>query len=107
MLLERIRPEKNEAVLVGDEAPARAGGFAAGLGIRPPDCVDDGPVHEPEKKLADDGEQDQRQKPVQQLHLATRELYQFINAEMARLMVRYTIMMIAMPSIAWPVWFMV
>ena len=32
-------------------------------------------------------------------------LYQFMNALIVRLMVRYTAMIMAMPSIAWPVWF--
>ncbi len=36
-----------------------------------------------------------------------RALYQFMNRLIDRLNVRYTAMMMAMPSIAWPVWFSV
>ena len=38
---------------------------------------------------------------------AMRLLYQFMIREIERLIVRYTAMMIAMPSIACPVWFRV
>ena len=35
---------------------------------------------------------------------AMRRLYQFMNAEVSRLRVRYTAMVIAITSTAWPVW---
>jgi len=110
MLFKWIRPEKNEAVLVGDEAPAGASRGAAGLGVGPPDRVDECPVDERQGELDQQGCDHQRDKrvPRNQLpHRSTRALYQFMNAEMLRLMVRYTIMIMAMPSIAWPVWLMV
>ena len=96
-------------MLVGDEAPAGAGRGAAGLGIGPPDRVDERPVDERRTNfLSRQSSQQQRSNKEFQVknrsHRSTRALYQFMNAEMVRLMVRYTIMMMAMPSIAWPVW---
>ena len=110
MLLKRIRSKQNKAVLVGDEAPAGARRGAARLGVRPPDGVDERPVD----KGNDDLDQYNREQQGKQripgekpFHRSTRALYQFISTEMERLIVRYTAMMIAMPSIAWPVWFIV
>ena len=107
MLLERISAEEDEAVLVGDEAPAGARRLAAGLRIRTPDRIDEGPVDEPEQQFPEDDEKNQRQNPIPYPHRSTRALYQFMSAEMLRLMVRYTPMMMTIPSTAWPVWFMV
>src|SRR5688500_16424282 len=102
-------------MLLGDEAPAGAARFAAGLGIGAPNGVEQGPVDERRYRLPKDQQHTDRQNRAgaagkqvvaQPLHRsAIRALYQFMNAEIERLMVRYTAMMIATPSIACPVWF--
>src|SRR5688572_3701137 len=117
MLVVGIGTEQDEAVLLGDEAPAGAFAGAAGVGIGPPDRVEERPVDErrqgfPQQEKQKYREQAARPSPEQILpqplhRSATCALYQFMNAEMERLMVRYTAMITAMPSIACPVWFIV
>src|SRR4051812_25380832 len=100
MLLVRIRPEEDEAVLLGDEAPARAARRTAGVCVGLPDGVQESPVDEPPPEQDHQDEKEGVEKPGHR----RRALNQFMNAEIARLIVRYTAMMTAMPSIACPVW---
>src|SRR5262245_12636888 len=116
MLLEGIGPEENEPMLLGDEPPAGAGGVVASPRVGPPDRVDERPVDERRNELPQNNQQNERHRAGHQIgkkirsqplhRRAIRALYQFMNAEIERLMVRYTAMMIATPSIACPVWFM-
>src|SRR5262245_39454735 len=115
MLLVRIGAEQDEAVFLGNQAPAGAVRLAAGLRIGLPHCVEERPVDEGRNGLPDHPENDERRDGLRPraeeivagpLHRkATLALYQFMNAEIDRLIVRYTAMMTAMPSIACPVWF--
>ena len=117
VLLVGIGAEQDEAVLLGDEAPAGALGVAAGLGVGAPDRVEERPVDDRRQAFPQQVEQEQRERrahPAAEqivahpLHRKTiRALYQFMKPEIERLIVRYTAMMMAMPSIACPVWFIV
>src|SRR6202007_3360539 len=84
VLLVGIGAEQDEAVLLGDEAPAGALGGAAGLRVGLPHRVEQRPVDEPPCQKGDEHSKSGRQKPV---HLR-RALYQFMNAEIDRLIVR-------------------
>src|SRR5262249_17197082 len=105
MLFEGVGAEEDEAVLLGDEAPAGAARVVPGPGIGPPDRVDERPVDErcddfPQKDHKHERHQSRhrvrKQVLSQPLHRrAIRALYQFMSAEIERLMVRYTAMMIA------------
>src|SRR5262245_46566795 len=116
VLLEGIGAEEDEAVLLDDEAPAGAARILAGARVRAPHRLDERPVEHrqdgfPKKEKQKNGKR--RAAPpgeqvlAQPLHRsAIRALYQFMSAEIERLIVRYTAMMIATPSIACPVWLM-
>src|SRR6185369_2789254 len=116
VLLEGIGAEQDEAVLLGDERPAGALCLAAGARIgRAPDRVDESPLQQggqvakcqPQDRQRREGTPPVGEQVVAKpLHpasprSATCRLYQFMNAEIDRLMVRNTAMMIATPSIAW------
>src|SRR4026209_2523212 len=98
------------------DPPAAAARLVAGPGVGPPNRVDERPVDERRYAFPQNQKQENAQgraRPVreqvfpQPLHRrAIRALYQFMNAEIERLMVRYTAMMMATPSIACPVWLM-
>ena len=92
-------------MLLDDKAPAGAVRGAAGGGVGAPNGVDQRPVREWHERCSNEERQRDGQGPAHRS--ATRALYQFMNAEIDRLTVRYTAMMMATPSIAWPVWLMV
>src|SRR6185369_13105086 len=97
-------------------SPAGAARVVAGPGIGPPDRVDERPVDDLKNRFQQQSDQQHgrqgahptgKQVLAQPPHRrAIRALYQFMNPEIERLMVRYTAMMIATPSIACPVWLM-
>src|SRR5258706_4966538 len=103
MLLVRIGAERDQAMFLDDESPACPRGRAAGARIGLPHGAHQSPVDELPSQVKDHDEK----KKVQNLFHRSLALYQFISAEIARLIVRYTTMMMAMPSIACPVWLMV
>src|SRR5438309_2020660 len=76
VLLVGIGAEEDEAVLLGDEAPAGALGGAAGLRVGLPHRVEPHPVDEPPCQKGNDHPKDGGQEPV---HLR-RALYRFMNA---------------------------
>src|SRR2546426_2438152 len=84
VLLVGIGAEEDEAVLLGDEAPAGALGGAAGLRVGLPRRLEQRPVDEPPCQKGNDHPENGGQKPV---HLR-RALYQFMNTEIDRLIVR-------------------
>ena len=92
-------------MLLDDEAPAGAVRCAARGGVGAPYGIDERPLNERCERHCDD-ERERDGKKLAQRN-ATRALCQFMNAEIDRLTVRYTAMMMATPSIAWPVWLMV
>src|SRR5262249_30571179 len=64
VLLERIGAEQDEAVFLGDEAPARAGGGAAGGRIGSPHGPDERPFDEPVDAFPYEEQQEHREEQV-------------------------------------------
>src|SRR5260221_9001172 len=100
MLLVRIGAERDQTMLLDDESPACPCGRAAGARIGLPHGAHQSPADELPSQVKDHDEKNE----IEDLLHRSRALVQFISAEIARLIVRYTTMMMAMPSIACPVW---